>query len=109
GRIETAGERIEERHGARYFGRVRVMLVPAPGIVRDRPCLPDQARRLFQLRAGNPAGLLDHRGGETTAERGVVIEHRPATDDAARRGKAVFAVEGKILAATVVTACRLIV
>ena len=78
------------------------MFVPAPGIVGDRPGVPDCARGLLQLFRGNPARCLNHIRRESSAQRSVSIEYGTAADDAARGGDRVFAFQGKMLAWRVV-------
>ncbi len=50
--VEAAGQRVEQRHGARRLRDVGVLLVAAPGVVGDRAGVPDQARGLLDLGAG---------------------------------------------------------
>ena len=98
GRVEAAGQGIEQRHGARRLGRVGVMLVPAPGVVGDRPRMPDQARRFFELPAGNPAGRL-HRFRRVSGGRARRSDRTPAgrPPSLVDGRDAVLAVEGKML------------
>jgi len=81
-----------------------MLLVPAPGIVRDRPGLPDRACRLLQLTGRNPACRFDHFGRISFAKLGIAIEHRAAADCTVDSCNLVFASQGKMLARCLVAA-----
>jgi len=69
GRIKTAGQSIEHGHRSRRLRAVGMMLVPAPGIIRDGPGVPDRAGSFLQLAGRNPASRFNHLGRIFAAQR----------------------------------------
>ena len=104
GGVETAGQRVEQRHRARGFGGVGVMLMPAPGVVGDRASMPDEARSFLQLGGGNPAGRRHHVRRVLAAQHGIVVEDRAASQRSGRGGQTVFPIQGEVLAGAVIAA-----
>jgi hypothetical protein len=58
--------------------------------------VPDQPRRLFDLRAWKPADRLDGLGRVLPAQAGIELESRMADDLAAACADAVFAVKARL-------------
>ena len=90
-RVETAGQGIEQGHGACRLCRIGMLLVPAPGVVGDRARVPDQPGGRFELVARNPARRLDGLRRIVAAERGVELERGTTGHLAVRRRDPVFA------------------
>ena len=88
-RVEAAGQRVEQRHGARRLRGVGVLLVAAPGVVGNRARVPDQPRGLLDLSAWDPADRLDLLRADsagTAARRVRRPDGRPRRRRAWRRG-----------------------
>ena len=109
GRIETPGQSIEHGYRPRRFGAVGVMLVPAPGIIRDGPGVPDRAGSFLQLAGRNPACRFNHFWRIFAAQRGVAVEDRPAGNRTVSGRDGVFASQGETLGACIVAAGRRII
>ncbi len=86
-RVPAAGERVEQRERAYGLGRVGVLLEAGPVEVGHRPPLPEQPRRLDDLRGGDAGDPLDALRRVAATEGGVRLERGHARDggSAARR------------------------
>src|SRR5271166_3142969 len=56
------------------------MLVPAPGVVGDRPRIPDELRRSLHLLGRNPTDLCYALGRMAGAKLRIMRERRPAAN-----------------------------
>src|SRR5450755_4866414 len=73
------------------------MLVPAVGIVGNRPGVPDDAGGFLQLLTRNPACRFNHFGRISLAQRCIALENRLAADGTVACCDDVFASQGKML------------
>ena len=81
-----------------------MLLVAAPRVIGHWARVPDQPRRLFDLRAWNPADRLDGVGRVLPAQAGIELESRMADDLAAACADAVFAVKREASRASIILA-----
>src|SRR5690349_18256999 len=70
-----------------------MLLVTAPGIVRDRARVPDHVRRLLDLFLIHPAGFLDEAGRVAPAQADVVLKCRSTRHLPLRGSDGVFSFE----------------
>jgi hypothetical protein len=97
GRVEAAGERVEQRDGAHRLGGVGVLLEPGPVEIGHRAPLPQQPRRLHDLLSRHAGDARHALRRILAAECRIALERRPARDDAAPRGDANTAKELRLL------------
>ena len=82
------------------------MLVPAPGVVGDRPRTPDELSRRLELAGLDPADLRHALGRILSAKLGIVRKHRAAKLHSLLRRDHGLALKGEMLEGRAVAARR---